>query len=132
MIRMKAVIRHKNHRRILARLVQQRPQHLILKLIRHRYYVVIQLEIALPDPGLPGRVIAHERMTEMIDGIEVNREKIPRLVFSKPKRGGLHALTLRQCPQECRQALVLILIDLSRQRNKRFHHFRRELIGMYA
>ena len=41
----------------------------------------------------------------------------------------MHSASVRR---NTRQALVLILIDLCGQRNKRFHHLRRQQVGMHA
>ena len=125
MIRMEAMIRHENHGSVIARFIEQRSQHLIVELVRHRYHVVVQLKVAFADPTLPRRMILHEPVAEMIDRFVVDRKKIPWLIFHEPHRGRLHAHAFRQRLQETRQTLVIILIDLCRQRNKRFHHFRR-------
>ena len=124
-IRMKAMIRHENHGGVLAGFFEQRPQHLVVKLVSHRDHVVVQLEVALADPGLPRRMVSHEAVAEVIDRIEVDREEIPRLVIQQPNGGGLDAHAFGERPQEHGQPLVIVLIDLSGQRNKRLHHLRR-------
>ncbi len=77
-------------------------------------------------------MVPHEAVAEVIDRIEVDREEIPRLVIQQPDGGGMDAHAFRERPQEHGQALVLILIDLSGQRNKRLHHLRRQQVGMHA
>jgi len=43
-----AMIRHQNDGGVFAGFLDQRPQHLIVVLVRHRDHVVVQLEVALP------------------------------------------------------------------------------------
>ena len=77
-------------------------------------------------------MVLHEAVAEVIDRVVVDREEIPRLVIQQPSRGGMDAHAFRERPHEHGQALVLILIDLSGQRNERLHHLRRQQVGMHA
>ncbi len=83
---MEAVIRHQNDRGVVPGFLQQGAQHLVVELVSHRDHVVIKLEVALRDPRLARRMVAHERVAEVIDGFEVDREEIPRLVVQQPER----------------------------------------------
>jgi len=129
---MEAVIRHENDGGAVAGFLHQGSQHLIVELVRHRDHVVVQLEVALPDPRLPGWMVLHKPVAEVIDCVIVDGEEIPRLVVDQPQRGGLHAPAFRERPQEQRQALVVVLIDLPGKRNKRLHHLRHHEVGMHA
>src|ERR1022692_2118926 len=75
---MEAMIRHENDGGIFAGFLQQSPQHPIVELVRHRDHVVVQFEVAFPDPGLPRRMVLHEAVAEVIVRVEVDREEIPR------------------------------------------------------
>ena len=70
-------------------------------------------------------MVPHEPVAEVIDRIEINREEIPRLVVKQPSSGGMDAHAFGQRPHQPGQALVLILIDLFGEWNKRLHHRRR-------
>src|ERR1022692_2095696 len=108
---MEAMIRHENDGGIFAGFLQQSPQHPIVELVRHRDHVVVQFEVAFPDPGLPRRMVLHEAVAEVIDRVEVDREEIPRLVVHQPHRSGMHAHTFRQRPHAgvCAHAVSVLV-----------------------
>ena len=132
MVRMEAMIRHQNHGGAVTGFPQQFPQHLVVKLVCHRDYTMVQVEVAFADPWQLWRMVPHECMAEVIDGFVVDREEIPRLVVQQPGGRGMDAHAFRERPEEHGQAFIAILIDVFHEWNKGLHHPRLQTVGMHA
>ena len=90
-VRMESVVRHQNHRHIVAGISQERSEHLVVELVGHRDDVLIEVEVLLRDLFLLRRMITHEPMTEVVDRVVIDGEEIPRLILDQPGRGRVDA-----------------------------------------
>ncbi len=77
-------------------------------------------------------MILHEAVTEVVDGIVIDGEEIPRLVLDEPRRGRVDGRALGDGFAERRKAPVFILIHLFEGGHEGLEHGPDEFLGMQA
>ncbi len=103
--------------------LEQPAEQEIVETIDAFHHAAVDREVALRDVFLARRVIRHEGVGKMVDGVEIHRCEIPRRALHQ--RGGdrLHAAAIAHHGGEWLKPAVFLLIDLRAARNERQHHF---------
>ena len=130
---MEAVITDEDHGRLGAGKLQKSAEHEIVIAIGRVNDLFVKLEVALAHPLEPRRVILHEAMAEVVDGVEVDRRKIPvghllKQVHRPPMDPGAFGDQLG----ERAEPLVFLLIDFRGLGDEVPQQIAVELMGMEA
>ena len=72
-----SVIRTENEGSILPGKLHQPPQHKVVELVASRHHVPIDFKLLPANVGHARRVILHEAVAEVIDGIVIDSHKVP-------------------------------------------------------
>ena len=118
-VRVETMIRDDHDRGVIARELDHRAEHHVVKLVCAVHHVLVSLVVVGRDPVETGRVVLHESMAEVIDAVVVHRHEIPGLQLHHRGRGGVNARSLRQYLGNLPEARILFLIDLRGVRNER-------------
>src|SRR5579871_6036165 len=78
------------------------------------------------------RMISHEAVREMVDGIEINGEEIPSLIAEQPPGRALDAQALGDDLHANGEAALFVLIDFARAWNEWRDDLGRDLIRMHT
>ena len=133
MIGMEAVVADEDHGRLGAGKLQKPAKHEIVIAVRRVDDLFVKLEVAFAHPLESRWVILHEAMAEVVDGVEVDRRKIPvgdflKQVHRPPVDPGAFGDQLG----ERAEPLVFFLIDLRGLGNEVPQQIAVELMGMEA
>lgn len=108
------------------------PQHHVVELVGGGNHVAVKIEIAFRNELLARRMVAHESVAEVIDGIVIDGEEIPGLVIEQPGGPGMNAGALGQRLHQAMQTAVLTGIDFERLGHEIAHHLPRQLLRMQS
>ena len=94
-VRVETVVGHQDHGGVLAGQIEQAAEHGVVKNIAHFHAVVEDPEIPVAHLRPLRRVVLHEGVAEVVDGIVVNAHQVPRLVLDQRGGGGVDAGAVR-------------------------------------
>ena len=90
MIWVKTVIGHEDDGCLLPGEPEKRAEHHVVVAVSAFETIVENAEVPVIDVVLFGRVIPHEGVAEVVDGVVVNSHEIPRLALDQRGRGGVN------------------------------------------
>ena len=133
MIGMEAVVTDEDHGRLGTGKLKEPAEHEIVIAVGRVDDVFVKLEVALAHPLESRWVILHEAMAEVVDGVEVDRRKIPVRDFLKEvHRPPVDAGAFGDQLGERAEPLVFLLIDLRGLGDEVPEEIAVELVGMEA
>ena len=132
MIRMKTVIAHQDHVRLVIGEFQQSAQHRVMVAVGVCDDVLKDCEILLGDPGQPRGMIPHEGVAEMVNATVINRGEIPRLGAEQLGRHGVDRHSFGDNSPQRVQPLVSGLVQLLVIRNKPAQELTAQFHGVYT
>ena len=94
-VRVEAVVRHEDDGGVLPGQVQQGAEHGVVVKVAHFHAVVEDAVIPVIHLRPLRRVVSHEGVPEVVDGIVVNAHQVPRLVLDQGGGGGVNAGAVR-------------------------------------
>ena len=98
------------------------PQHGIVMAIDVGHHIPIKLELPLRHPFPPGRMILHEAVAGVVNGVKIDPREIPRLPLQQLGRGRMDGDRLREDLGQVMQRFVLCLVHLVKPRHKEPQH----------
>ena len=112
-VRVKTVVRHQDHRRILACQLQQRAQHRIV-------VAVARLDAVVENPIIPvihlrplRRMVLHEPVPKVVDRVVIHAHQVPRLVLDQCRRRRMDRRAIRdRLHQRLHPRILLRLVQL--------------------
>ena len=110
---MESVVGNQHHRRVFIDQFEQTPQHHVVIDVSRCHDMLIHLKIMVFDMLLLRRVVLHEPMTKVINGVVVDRCKIPLLFFQQLSRRGMNRCALGQHSHHHRHTAIGGLIDFA-------------------
>ena len=99
-IAVEAVVGDEQHRRLRARHGQQAAQHHVQEAVDPAHHVAVDRRILLADVAHGRRMVFHEAVPRMIDGVEVNGQEIPVVTRGETNRCVLHGRGFREQTRE--------------------------------
>ena len=106
-VRVEAVVGHEDDGGVLPGEVQEGAEHGVVVKIAHFHAVVEDLVVPVIHLRPLRRVVFHEGVTEVVDGVVVNAHQVPRLVLDQGGGGGVDAGAVRDDLHERLDARVL-------------------------
>ena len=107
-IRVEAVVGHQDDGGILTGQIEQGAEHGVVIEVAHFHAVVEDLEIPVANLRPLRRVVFHEGVAEVVDGVVVNAHQVPGLVLDQRGGGGVDAGAVRDDFGERLDARVLL------------------------
>ena len=113
MIGMEAVVADQDHGRLGPGQLQESAEHQIVVAVSPLDHVLVEFEVVFLHPVEPRRVILHEGVAEVVDGVVVDRRKIPvGHFFEEVHRRPMDAGAFGDGLGERAEPFVFLLIDL--------------------
>ncbi len=106
-VRVEAVVGHEDHGGVLTRESEQGAEHRIVIEVAHFHAVVEDLVVPVVHLRPLRRVIFHERVAEVVDGVVIDAHQVPGLVLDQGGGGGVDAGAVRDDLGERLDARVL-------------------------
>jgi hypothetical protein len=122
------MIRAEDDRRVLTRQMHQPPEYQIVETVATGDHVLVDFKVLLFDMVHSGRVIFHEAVTKVVDGIVVDPHEVPIVLLHDEGGCVVDADHLREELGEHGQPPVLLLIDLCGVGNEQKNLF----LGQFA
>jgi len=90
-VRVEAMVGHQDDGGVVAGQVQQGAEHRIMIEVAHFHAVVEDAEVPVIHLRPLRRVVFHERVAEVVDGVVIDAHQVPRLVLDQRGGGGVDA-----------------------------------------
>ena len=125
------MIRTENHRGLRPHHLQQPAEHHVVIAVSARDHVLVHLVILVRDRGVHlRRMVVHEAVAEVVDGVVVDGREVPRLVLDQPRGRGVDRATLGHDLRHRDQPVVLVLVDLGGIGHEGLHLFPVHVAGI--
>ena len=131
MIGMKAVVADQEHGRLGPGQLQEPAEHQVVVAVGSLDHVLVKFEVVLLHPVEPRRVILHEGVAEVVDGVVVDSRKIPVGHFLKEvHRRPVDAGAFGDGLGERAEPFVFFLVDLRGPGHKHLQEIAVEFVRM--
>ena len=130
MVRVEAVVRADDDGGICRGQRQHRAKHHVVEAVAGLDHTFIALKIVFRNVRATGRVVLHEAVAKVINGVVIDPHEVPWLMLHRPGGRRVHRAAFGQDLHYRGEAFVLFLINLFRVRNKRDELLRYQLVGV--
>ena len=131
MIGMEAVVADQEHGRLGPGQLQEPAEHQVVVAVGPLDHVLVKIEVVFLHPVEPRRVILHEGVAEVVDGVVVDRRKIPvGHFFEEVHRRPVDAGAFGDGLGERAEPFVFFLVDLRGPGHKHLQEIAVEFVRM--